>query len=150
MNLSFLDVGTPAVAEFTNSGGTSVSTYTANQTIYVRVTDLDQNTNSGLVETVTVTITNSSGDTETITLTETGADTGIFTGSVPASATVVGTSNNGTLYAPTGSALNMTYVDPTDATDVATRSATVPAPTAVDGVSVSKVLVSPAASQVVV
>lgn len=150
VNLSFLDVGTPAVAEFTNSGGTSVSTYTANQTIFVRVTDLDQNTNSSLVETVTVTITNSSGDTETITLTETGADTGIFTGSVPASATVVGTSNNGTLYAPTGSALNMTYVDPTDSTDVATKSATVPAPTAVDGVSISKVLVSPASSQVVV
>lgn len=151
VNLSFLDVGTPATAEFTNSGGTNVSTYTANQTIYVRVTDLDQNTNSSLVETLTVTITSSAnGDTETVTLTETGANTGIFAGSVPSSATTVGTSNNGTLYAPSGSALNMTYVDPTDATDVATRSATIPAPTAVDGVSISKVLVSPAASQVVV
>ncbi len=150
VNLSFQDLGTPSVVEFINSGGTSVLTYAANQSVVLRVTDLDQNTDPAVVETVTVTVVSSSGDTETITLTETGVNTGVFIGTLPASATTVGAGNNGTLHAPTGSSLSVTYIDPTDASDTTTDTATVPAPTAVDGVSISKVLISPAASQVVV
>ncbi|BCU77641.1 SdrD B-like domain-containing protein [Luteolibacter sp. LG18] len=149
VNLANLDVGTPSTVEFFTTGGASTLTYAANESIVVRVTDLDENKNAAAVETVTVTVTSSSGDSETITLTETGVNTGIFTATLPASATTVGTSNNGTLYAPTGSALGVTYVDPNDSTDVSTDSATVPAATAVDGVSITKTLISPADGQAI-
>jgi len=149
VNLTFLDLGTPSTVEFFNSTG-ATRTYGANESIIIRVTDLDKNRNAAAVETVTVTVTSSSGDTETITLTETGPNTGVFTATLPASSTTVGTSNNGTLYAPTGSALGVTYVDSTDPTDVSTSTASVPAPTAVDGVAVSKTVISPASGQAIV
>lgn len=150
VNLSFQDLGTPSVVEFFNTGGTRTSTFAANESVVIRVTDLDQNMNPAAVETLTVTLTSSTGDIETITLTETGVNTGIFTATVPSSATTVGSNNNGTIYAPAGSALSVSYVDPTDSTDTGSATATVPAATAVDGISLSKILVSPASGQAVV
>ena len=148
VSLTALDLGTPSTTEFTlTSNGTGTETYAGNATVSVRVTDLDQNTNPAVAETVTVVVTSSSGDSETITLTETGVNTGVFVGTLPASAATVGTSNNGTLYAPLGAALVVNYVDPTDATDTSSDAATVP--NTVPAVSVQKTLLSPADGQII-
>lgn len=148
VNMSFRDVGTPSTTEFFTTGGASTLTYAPGESVVIRVTDLDQNQNPAQVETVIVTLTSSTGDTETITLTETGVNTGVFTATVPASATVAGSNNNGTIYAPAGSALSVSYVDIRDSNDVSTDTATVPAATAVDGISLTKTLISPASGQV--
>ena len=146
--LTALDLGTPSITEFTaTSNGAGTLTYAANTTVYVRVTDLDQNTNPAVAETVTVTVLSSSGDSETITLTETGVNTGVFVGSVPAStASGAGTSNNGTLYALLGAALVVNYVDPNDPTDTSSDNALVP--NTVAEVSVQKTLLAPADGQI--
>jgi uncharacterized repeat protein (TIGR01451 family) len=147
--LSGDDLGTPSVTEFTtglNGPGTLV--YAVDETVAVRVTDIDQNTNPLVAETVTVVITSSTGDSETVTLTETGVNTGVFAATIPASGTVAGTVNNGTLYAIAGSVLNVTYVDPTDPLDTSSDSASIPS--AVAGVSVTKTLLSPADGQIVI
>ncbi len=147
--LSGGDLGTPSVTEFTtglNGPGTLV--YAVGESVSVRVTDVDQNTNTLVAETVTVVITSSTGDSETVTLTETGVNTGVFVATIPASGTVAGTVNNGTLYAIAGSVMNVTYVDPTDPLDVSVDSASIPS--AVAGVSVTKTLLSPADGQIVI
>jgi large repetitive protein len=147
--LSGDDLGTPSVTEFTtglNGPGTLV--YAVDEPVAVRVTDVDQNTNPLVAETVTVVITSSTGDSETVTLTETGVNTGVFAATIPASGTVAGTANNGTLYAIAGSVLNVTYVDPTDPLDTSSDSATIPS--GVEGVSVTKTLLSPADGQIVI
>lgn len=147
--LSGDDLGTPSVTEFTtglNGPGTLV--YAVGESVAVRVTDIDQNTNPLVAETVTVVITSSTGDSETVTLTETGVNTGVFAATIPASGTVAGTTNNGTLYAIAGSVMNVTYVDPTDSLDTSGDSASIPS--AVAGVSVTKTLLSPVDGQIVI
>ena len=141
--LTFLDLGTPSVTEFTTgNNGPATSTYgTPVTSVCVRVTDLDQNTNAAVAETLSVTISSSSGDSEPLTLTETGVNTGIFTACIPASSSVVGTPNNGTLYAPAGAILTVNYVDPTDSTDHTSATATVPA--AAPAVSITKTRITP-------
>lgn len=75
--LTARDLGTPSITEFTTGNNRPHTlTYAGGETIYVRDTDLDQNINSGAVETLTVTILGSGGDRETVTLTETGVNTG--------------------------------------------------------------------------
>jgi hypothetical protein len=149
VTLSGLDLGTPGFASFTTgSNGTDTTTFAANEQVGIRVTDVDQNVNITVAETLLATITSSSGDSELVTLTETDVDTGVFVFSIPASSTVAGTSNNGTLYAPDGSVLTVSYVDPTDPTDTSSTNATVPA--IVSAVSVSKTLLSPADGQIIV
>ena len=149
MTLSQLDLGTPSTTEFTaGPNGPGTDTYAGGVQVCVRVTDIDQNTDPLVVETVTAIITSSSGDSETITLTETGPNTGVFTACIPASTTGGVGNNSGTLNAPLGSALTVTYVDPTDPTDTSSDAATVPNNTA--AVSVVKTLVSPADGQIVV
>ena len=143
--VSFLDLGTPSITEFTiGNNGPHTEQYLTNQTVSVRVTDLDQNKNPGVAETVDVVITTSSGDKETITLTETGPDTGIFTASITASSTVDGGDENDVLYAPSGTLLYVTYTDPDDPTDQSDDTATVPLPSGTPGISVVKTLAQPA------
>ena len=108
----------------------------------MRVTDGDQNLNPAVAETITAVITSSSGDSETITLTETGVNTGIFTACIPASATTVGTPNNGTLYAPQGSTLNVTYTDPNDPSDTSNDTAVVT--TLTPAMAIAKTRIQPA------
>jgi uncharacterized repeat protein (TIGR01451 family) len=99
-------------------------------------------------ETIIVTIIGSGGDTEILTLTETGPNTGIFTGGIPASSTVPGTSGNGTLFALPGSVPVVNYVDDDDATDTGSDTAIIPAP--VPNVAVVKTLLTPTDGQIVV
>jgi uncharacterized repeat protein (TIGR01451 family) len=148
VTLSSLDLGTPGFASFTTGlNGGETTTYGLNEQVAVRVTDIDQNLSATVAETLTATIT-SSGDSEEITLTETGIDTGVFVYLIPVSSSVAGSSDNGTLYVPAGSVLTLSYVDPTDATDISTATATTPALT--PAVSVVTTLLSPADGQIIV
>jgi hypothetical protein len=55
--------------------------YHAGEPIFIRLTDLDQNWDPAVAETVIVTLRDDkSGDEETLRLIETGPDTGVFTG----------------------------------------------------------------------
>ncbi len=149
-SLTYLDLGTPSITEFTTgANGPHTLTYATNETVCVRVTDLDQNTNSAVVDTITVVITNTlSGDWERRTLAETGPNTGVFTGSVPASATAGAGGNSGTLNAPGGSPLVVMYTDPNDSSDQGSDTATIPL--ALPSLTVRKTLVEPADGQAVV
>ncbi len=149
VTISQLDLGTPSTTEFTTGlNGPHTLEYAANEDVCVRVTDIDQNKNSGAAETLTVVIAGSGGDAETVTLTETGANTGIFAACIPASSTVPGSNNNGTLYAQTGSVPVVNYVDPDDPTDTGSDTAIIPTGSA--SVAVAKTLVSPADGQILV
>ncbi len=149
VNISSLDLGTPSTTEFTTgNNGPHTLVYAPNETVFARVSDLDENTNPLVAETILVTIIGSGGDTEIVTLTETGPNTGIFTGGIPASSTVTGSSGNGTLYALPGSVPVVHYVDNDDATDVGSDTATIP--NAVPSVAVVKTLTSPADGQILV
>ena|GEM_PF-1011157 len=151
VTLSFQDVGTPCNTEFTSgNNGTATNQYATNATIWVRVTDLDQNLTNTLVETLSVTISssvNGTNDLETVVLTETGTNTGVFTGSIPSSSTTYSGTNSGTLYAPVTTVLTLNYTDPTDATDPCSAIATVPPTPGTPSLSVTKTLVLPADGQ---
>ena len=140
--LNFLDLGTSSTSYFTSSSNGPVAlTFSANGTLWLKVVDADQNTNSTTLQTYTVVVTSSSGDSESVTLTETGVNTGVFVGSLATSTTTGTGANNGTLNAPLGSVLTLTATDPDDASDVSTATATIPA--GATSVSVTHTLVTP-------
>ncbi len=150
VTLSALDLGTPSTTEFTTGlNGPGTETYAGGELVCVRITDLDQNTNAALVETVQATITSSSGDSELVTLTETGVNTGVFTTCINASPSGGTGNNNSTLNAPLGAALTVVYTDPTDPSDTSSDTARVPSgsPTSV---VVTKTLVAPADGKAIV
>ncbi len=104
----------PTTITFSNSVGTTTSSYPQNGNVYVKVTNADLNTNFAVVETITVTVTNpTTGDQELITLTETGPSTGIFlnTTALPSSITGGLTQQDNTLYALQGNGLVATFVN---------------------------------------
>src|SRR5262249_35177860 len=151
VSVTFLDLGTPSTTEFTiGNNGTNTDVYATNQTVCVRTTDLDQNQNTNVAETITDVITSNSGDSETVTLTETGPNTGICTTCIPAIATGNGTTNNGTLTAHAGAVLVVDYVDPNDPSDTSSDIATVPLPPGVPGLSVTKTRTAPADGQALI
>lgn len=125
-NLSFNDTGTPSQTQFTSSlNGAATTTYAADSPVFIRVTDIDQNLDPGVAETVQVVVTTNSGDVETLVLTETGNDTGVFVGTLPAS-TAAGAGGDGTLNAPAGAVLAVNYVDPDDSADASSANASIP------------------------
>ena len=111
-----LDLGTPSTTEFTlPNNGAATNAYPTNAVAWIRVTDLDMNTNATTIDTVTVTVTdNVTGDSQTMTLYETGVDTGVFTNSIPTTTNSVAVPNDGVMQAPSGSILTASYTDPTD------------------------------------
>jgi len=116
---------TASATEFTTgANGPHTLVYQTNETVFVRVTDLDQDTGYS-IQTVNVTIRSSAGDVETRTLFETSFDSGVFTGAVRATATGTATPENGILTAPAGAALTVTYTDVVDTNDVSGDSAVV-------------------------
>ncbi len=133
------DLGTPCVSNFTNSAFTTVTSYVANSTIYVQVSDPDQDLTAG-VNTITVVLTTTTGDSETLTLSETGGSTGVFRGSIPSN-TLATTTGNGTLNAPEGAQLTLNYTDPDDGTDVCSVQAVISTPT--PAITLTKTLVTP-------
>jgi uncharacterized repeat protein (TIGR01451 family) len=140
-SVSFNDLGSPCALSFTDAGGVSQDSYAADAQVCLEVNEADKNVDSGVAETVSASITSSSGDTETITLTETGVNTGIFRGCINSSSTVTGASEDGTLYAPSGDVLSGSYTDSADPGDVCTDNALIN--TATPDMAVSKSLVMP-------
>ncbi|MCM8769835.1 MAG: hypothetical protein NC911_09275, partial [Candidatus Omnitrophica bacterium] len=96
------------------AGNGDVTEVISGQTLYLRVGDGDQNYNMTTLQTVTVTLTTTNGDSVTTSLTETGVNTGIFTGYV---LTTYGLplTNNGILEISTGETITATYLDKIDA-----------------------------------
>ena len=140
--LNVQDLGTPSTTEFTGgSNGIRTNSFAAASTAYIRVTDINRNTNSTTTQTVTATVTSSGGDSELVTLTETGTNTGVFTGSIPLINTASG-NNSGSLTATNGSYIQVTYTDPTDATDVTSDTASIPMPAGTGGIRVSDTLLT--------
>jgi len=105
---------TPPSVVFTDSGGTTVSTYPANGGIYLKLTDAAANTSATTIQTVTVLVQDpTTGDMQTVTLTETGVNTGIFTNAaqLPSSTTSGAGVQDGTLYALPGNGLTANYTN---------------------------------------
>jgi uncharacterized repeat protein (TIGR01451 family) len=143
VNVTFLDLGTPSVTEFTTgSNGPHTLTYAGNEQVFVRIIDLDQNMNPAVAETIPAVITSLAGDSELVALDETGIDTGVFVGGIPASTSAPNTFNDGTLHAVLGDLLTVNYVDPNDSTDTGSDTATIP--NSAPSISVTKTLVTPA------
>jgi uncharacterized repeat protein (TIGR01451 family) len=85
--------------------------------LFIRVTDLDQNLDNTVRETVIVTVKNPvNGDKEIIRLTETGPNTGIFVGYIFTANTSAATCD-GTISVKEGEMLYIDYVDAADNTD---------------------------------
>lgn len=96
--------------------------YHQGEPIFIRLTDVDQNLNALLTETVMITVTvAATGDTEVLRLTETGMNTGVFTGyiqsfvgAITPGAAAVG---NGQLGLQPEATISTSYVDVLDGTD---------------------------------
>lgn len=95
------------------------TTFSHSQNMYLRVADMDHNTDSAVQEKITLNFVISTGDTETLRLLETGVDTGIFTGyAMLAAYGATPTSNNGLLEIDVNSNVAINYTDAQDAGDV--------------------------------
>ncbi len=140
--LQFLDTGTPCSADFTdNTYNNAVPSYAnANGNLYFRVQDFDKNTDPASAETISVTVTSSSGDSETKVLTESGVNTGIFTGALAYVVSGIVTTGNGTLTALPGATLNFNYTDTSTPSDVCTDNAFIAAGVAALSASKSRLL----------
>ena len=140
--MNFLDLGTPSTTEFTSgNNGPRTNNFETNSTAWVRVTDMNRNTNSTTAQTVTATVTSSSGDSELVTLTETGPNTGVFTNGIPL-INPASDHNSGSLTATQGSVIQVTYTDATDPADVTTDTATIPMPAGTGGIRVTATLLT--------
>ncbi|MFK7887069.1 MAG: OmpA family protein [Gammaproteobacteria bacterium] len=103
---------------------TSGSAYHANEPVFVRVQDTDQNLDGLVAEIIEIRVTSDAGDRETLNLTETGPNTGVFTGYLPTSSQAVAT-NDCVLQLVQGDRFSVTYRDPQDTVDVSEAAALV-------------------------
>ena len=110
---------------FTNSGGTTVTTYNTGNTMYIRAVDPNRNTSATTTQSFTVTVTAAGGgaDSETVTLTETDVASGIFVGSIGLSYAASPTLGNGTMQISGSTTGNTSYTDVLDSSDTASASA---------------------------
>ena len=92
------------------------SNFNRNEPIFIQVTDNDNNINSTAIDTVSVTITGTGGDSEMIRLIETGVNTGIFVGYVPVNSGSVVT-NDGYLTTAVNETVAVGYTDSGDSGD---------------------------------
>lgn len=101
------------------------SLYHEGEPLFIRLTDLDQDLDPTVIETVLVTLgVSATGDAEIVRLYETGPNTGIFTGYLqtgPGPATI----GNGVLSVAENSRIDGSYVDVADGTDTRAASALV-------------------------
>ena len=120
-------------------GAVTVSNVTAlGGDLIVTVTDADLNTNPAVADSVGVDIVNDdTGEVEQIVLTETGANTGVFTATVPTTLASAGANNDGTLNGSDGDSVTASYTDQLDAsgaTVVRSASGTLSADSDGDGI----------------
>src|SRR3989338_7764364 len=98
----------------TNSAFVTMNEYKSADTVYITITDADENIDGTVRDTLTVTLAAAEGDSETVTLTEVDKTTGVFRGSI-ASAKATKTEGDGTLQANADTLLTVTYNDAQDA-----------------------------------
>ena len=149
----FRDLGSPCLIEFTDGlDGEPTHTFAPGAEVCIRVTDFDQNHDAFAKETVTVTLLGAANDSETMILTETDFNSGIFAGCIPAGLahSLFESSDNGILYAPAGTVLEVNYQDVNDPTDICTATARVPLPGDLPGINISKTVVDPTRGWVLV
>lgn len=91
--------------------------------VYLEVVDADQNVSPTVVDTVTTTVTSTSGDSETVTLSETdpttgnpATDSGVFRGKVRAVLDNVPVSTNGLLEVLPNDTITLSYLDQLNST----------------------------------
>ncbi len=122
----------------TDSGYSEDNNFTQGDTIYMTVTDASVNLNGGSAETLSVTLTTTTGDSETKTLTETGSSTAIFRGSITSAWGTYTTSNNN-IEMVLDDVITLSYTDANDGTDTGsdTANTTADAPPAGSGKLVS-------------
>ncbi len=107
---------------FTNSGGTTATTYSAGDVLYFKLSNADL-AGTGTQAVLVKNPANGSKDTEAVTLTETSS--GIFTGSLSSSPSAGQTLNDGTFFLQLGDSIQVSSTYPT----CAAASASVPVPT---------------------
>ena len=83
-------------------------------TIYLTVTDSDENISGTAQDTIAVTVTLSNGDSEPVTLTETNLTSGIFRGSIPATTSTDYVASDGYVEVTATSTLTLSYTDAQD------------------------------------
>ncbi len=104
----------------------STDLYHQGEPVFLRLTDLDQNLDPLLAETVLIVITSQEqGDRELLRLTETGPDTGQFTGYVQSNGAPDMAMFDGSLAVSVESELLVNYVDVVDAADASDDQALV-------------------------
>ncbi len=110
---------------FTNSGGTTVTSYNTGNTMYIRAVDPNRTTSATTTQSFTVTVTaaGGGGDSNTVTLTETGVATGIFVGSINLVYAATPTLGSGTMQISGSTTGNTSYTDALDSSDTASASA---------------------------
>lgn len=130
-------VGTP-----TGTTGTITSTgnVTSGDPITVTVNDADLNIDPLLADTLTVqAVNNRTGEIETVILTETGANTGLFTGTLPTiGQATADVSDNGVMATEGTDTVTFTYQDVLDSnggTAAPTATTTIDAPAPLTGVT---------------
>ncbi|PKN13136.1 MAG: hypothetical protein CVU69_03825 [Deltaproteobacteria bacterium HGW-Deltaproteobacteria-4] len=100
--------------------------YHENEPFFLRLSDLDQNLDPAVAESVIVTLTiPGTSESEILRLTETGPDTGIFTGYIQSTTTGTSTSGNGLLFVQQNTRVQGRYTDVVDGTDSSAASALV-------------------------
>ena len=112
------------------------------------MTDINRNTNANTAQIIIATVTSSAGDSEILTLSETSTNTGIFTTCLNTTTNAGAIPNDGTLTAPVGSILTVSYIDPTDASDSTSATANIQPLPGVPGVVMNKTILSPSGGQV--
>ncbi|MGH6610523.1 MAG: carboxypeptidase-like regulatory domain-containing protein, partial [Burkholderiaceae bacterium] len=90
--------------------------YHGGEAVFVKLTDLDQNLNPNVAETVITTIRSANGDSETLRLTETGPSTGVFIGYIQSTFGPV-VFNDCRLSVAINTGINATYTDIVDGSD---------------------------------
>ncbi len=99
--------------------------YRAGEIIFVRVTDPDQNVDSSVRETISVSLkVKGSGESEVLRLTENGVDTGVFVGNIRSTRNA-GTTDDCQLTVGADTEVVVRYVDASDGEDIATAAALV-------------------------
>lgn len=102
----------------------SADRYYAGELMVVRVTDQGQNGNAEAIETVTITVISSTGDSIILRLFESGPDTGEFYAYLP-STSANSAQNDGVITVRNSASLTATYTDPFDSTEVSVDTALV-------------------------
>lgn len=97
----------------------------AGEVMFVKLTDLDQNHDATLIDTLIVSLTNgSTGDVEVLQLYEAGINTGIFVGYIKTT-NALAITNSGLMSVVENSIVNVSYTDDDDNTDTEAAAALV-------------------------